>query len=209
MAGVMVYNFTDHGAANDVWCGYEYPKSLNGIDGNPCLGIWDDVMLEIYQKKSAGIVRSFDISNRVVKVKVCADSGKRLTEACRKDARGDRGVWCYFQSGTEPWDYCDCHVMVNYNIVTGGVACPLCPEENIEMVGMIRVTRNFPMQVYVTDAQYVWRSLPDNKPMSVDETLPFFANALPWGKYCGISRSKIQFNRGCAIHTGLDNYEDE
>ena len=192
-----------------VWCGYEYPKSLDGIDGNPCLDIWDDVMLAIYQKKASEYVRSFELSDRIVKVKVCADSGKRLTEACRRDARGDRGVWCFFKSGTEPKGYCGCHVMVNYNVVTGGVACPLCPEENIEMVGMIRVTRNFPTQVYVTDAQYVWRSLPDNKPMSVDETLPFFANALPWGKYCGISRSKIQFNRGCAIHTGLDSYEDE
>lgn len=192
-----------------VWCGYEYPKSLDGIDGNPCLDIWDDVMLAIYQKKASEYVRSFELSDRIVKVKVCADSGKRITEACRRDARGDRGVWGFFKSGTEPKGYCGCHVMVNYNVVTGGVACPLCPEENVEMVGMIHVMRDFPVQVYVTDAQYVWRSLPDNKPMSVDETLPFFANALPWGKYCGISRSKIQFNRGCAIHTGLDNYEDE
>ncbi len=189
-----------------VWCGYEYPKSLDGISGNPCLVIWDEIMSEIY-KKTANAVEAFDISNRVIKVKCCADSGKRLTDACRNDARGDRGVWCYFETGSEPKGYCDCHVMVDYDVVAGGVACPLCPEGNVTKIGMIRVTRNFPLQVYVSDAQYVWRSIPSNQSISTDETQPFFVNSLPWGKYCGISRGGVQFNRGCAIHSNLSDHE--
>ena len=192
-----------------VWCGFEYPKSLDDISGNPCLDIWDDIMGEIYRIKMDNVKRAFDLSDNIVKAKCCADSGKRLTEACRSDARGDRGVWCYFKVGSEPKDYCNCHILVEYDVVNGGIACSRCPDEDVEVVGLIKVIRNFPLQVYVSDAQYVCRSMPDDKVYSTEEGLPFFANSLPLGKYCGISRGKVQFNRGCAIHANSGYFEEE
>ena len=67
-------------------------------------------------------------------------------------------------------------------------------------VGLINVERNFPMQIYVTDAQYTWRDigkfiLPETSP-----SLPFYNNVLSEDSYCGISNTQTQFNRACREH---------
>lgn len=185
-----------------VWCGHEYPASLDGISGNPCLKVWDEVMTILHEKyvKGQDEPAKFDISKNIVKMKVCADSGKLLTSSCRIDPRGDRGVYCWFVAGKEPTQYCDCHVSVDYDIVGGGVAGPYCPAENIKKVGMIQVERSFPVQVYVTDAQYVFRKLTGGAEPSILWNEPFFANMLKSGEYCGISNTASQFNRYCALH---------
>lgn len=178
------------------WCGYEYPESMDGIDGNPCIKAWDDVMTILHEKFDY-TSDNFEIGEEIIKVRCCRDSGKLLTAACRIDARGNRGVWRYFESGTEPDEYCDCHVTVEYNKVDGGVACDDCSVDNIEKVGMITVVRDFPVQVYVDDAQYVWRKISMTVSMSHDASLPFFSNMIKKGRYCGISRGITQFNSGC------------
>ena len=193
-----------------VWCGYEYPQPLNNMDGNPCIDIWDEIMTILHRDNETFNSKSFPLSDNIIKVRCCADSGKRLTAACRADARGDRGVLCYFKKGTEPTDYCDCHVMVSYDIISGGVAGEYCPEECVSQIGMIQVVRSFPVQVYIADAQYVWRPLKENTDMSTENTVPFFAKIIEWGKYCGLSNVKNQFNRGCAEHNSqmLPNVDD-
>lgn len=185
-----------------VWCGYEYPQSLSGITGNPCLNIWDEIMTSLHEKylSSDAAETEFRTPAGIVACRVCADSGKLMTEACRKDARGSRGVTCYFAAGTEPTGFCGCHVMVDYDIVGGGVATEDCTPGGISRVGMICVERSFPMQLYVTDAQYVWRRLPTGIEPSREVGEAFFASMLPAGTWCGISRSKTQYNRGCAQH---------
>ena len=179
-----------------VWCGYEYPEPMDQIEGNPCVEIWDEVMTVLHDK-SIYTAKNFDIGSEIIKVRCCADSGKLLTSACRIDARGNRGVWCYFESGTEPNEYCDCHIAVDYNTKDGGIACEDCSVNDIEKIGMIRVYRDFPTQVYVEDAQYVWRKMSITVPISHDENLPFFSDAIKKGRYCGISRGATQFNSGC------------
>lgn len=179
-----------------VWCGYEYPESMDSIDGNPCIKVWDEVMTALHSKFSY-TADDFEIGDNIIKVRCCADSGKLLTSSCRIDARGNRGVWCYFESGTEPNVYCDCHITVDYNRIDGGVACDDCPAENIEKVGMIKVYRDFPVQVYVDDAQYVWRRVLSGRSMTHEQTLPFFSEIIKSGRYCGISRGGTQFNSGC------------
>lgn len=179
-----------------VWCGYEYPESMDEIEGNPCITVWDEVMTILHNKYSYAD-DDFEIGGNIIKVRCCADSGKLLTSSCRIDARGNRGVWCYFESGTEPREYCDCHVTVNYNKITGGVACNDCLVDSIDKVGLIKVYRDFPTQVYVDDAQYVWRSVPSTVSISHDKNLPFFSNTIKSGRYCGVSRGSTQFNSGC------------
>ncbi len=185
-----------------VWCGHEYPASLDGIAGNPCIKVWDEIMTILHDKFVSGaeVPVGFDISGNIVKVKVCADSGKLLSSACRADPRGDRGVYCWFVAGKEPTEFCDCHVMVNYDIVGGGVAGPYCPAVNLKQVGMIQTERSFPVQIYVTDAQYVWRSLPAGVEPAILWNVPFFSNMLRSGEYCGISNTTSQFNKYCALH---------
>ena len=184
-----------------VWCGYEYPESLEDISGNPCIEIWDEIMTIIHRDKNYSQTKKFDMSSDVIKVRCCADSGKRLTAACRADARGSREIVCYFKKGTEPSGYCNCHVMVEYDITSGGVANSYCPPECVVQVGMIQVERKFPIQIYIADAQYVWKTLGIDDDISTDSTLPFFYKSLGWGNFCGISNTKKQFNCGCGIHT--------
>ena len=71
--------------------------------------------------------------------------------------------------------------------------------EFVEQIGMIRVDRSFPVQIYVEDAQYVWRELDKNVLPETSPSLPFFNNLLK-NKYCGISNTEWQFNRICRQH---------
>ena len=184
-----------------VWLGYEYPKSLSGISGNPCLTVWDEVMTRLHEKytSSSGGFLDFDACAEIAEFEFCADSGQLLTEACRRDARGSRAEKGYFVRGTEPVSYCTCHRLVAYDTVSGGVACEDCPSSAVEYVGMISVERYFPMQITVSDAQYVYRDLGDALPETAPSS-PFFQNLLKENEYCGISRGTVQYNRYCRHH---------
>ena len=184
-----------------VWIGYEYPKPLADYPNNICVTIWDEVMTEIHKKYIGKTdVQSFETGNDVVKCEYCKDSGKLVTKACLLDPRGDRTESGYFAEGTQPTEPCDRHLAVNYDNNAGGVVIGNCSEEDIIQVGLINVERSFPMQIYITDAQYTFRDigkviLPETSPH-----LPFYNNALQEKCYSGISRVDVQFNRACRDH---------
>jgi len=184
-----------------VWYGYEYPKSLSGISGNPCLTVWDEVMTRLHEKYTDQAVSflDFDECRELVEAEFCADSGQLMTEACRRDARGSRAEKGYFVRGSEPTEYCTCHRLVAYDTVSGGVACDQCPADAVEYVGMISVERYFPMSITVTDAQYVYRDLGDVMP-ETSPGYPFFQRLLKENEYCGISKGDVQYNRFCRRH---------
>jgi len=184
-----------------VWLGYEYPKALTDFQGNVCVGIWDDVMSKLHKTQiEKGEGRSFDISDKIVEYEYCVDSGKVLTDACLCDPRGDRTEVGYFVEGSVPTAPCDRHLSVNYDMVSGGVVIGECPSENIKKVGLINVVREFPMQIYVTDAQYTWRDIEVSILPETSQLLPFYNNLLPKDIYSGISRTDIQYNRACREH---------
>ena len=184
-----------------VWYGYEYPKEISKAQKNAYLEVWNDVMTKLHREyfiKNEG-QKSFFLDKNVVKVTYCKDSGKLMTSACYLDPRLNRAETGYFVRGTEPKTYCDCHEIVKYDIDGGGVACSDCEYEGIADVGLIKVRRSFPMQIYVTDAQYVCRNLSPDVPISTDGSA-YFSNALRRNEYCGISNSESQFNKGCELH---------
>lgn len=184
-----------------VWCGYEYPKTLSNVNSNVCIKVWDDVMTLLHEKYiKSGNTKNFSISSEVSEYEYCKDSGMLATEACIKDARGSRIEKGYFAKGTEPSEYCTCHRLVAYDKISGGVAFDDCPSENTEFVGMISVERNFPMQIYVTDAQYVFRDIGRDIIPETSESLPFFNNLYGENEYSGISNVKVQYNRLCRTH---------
>lgn len=183
-----------------VWYGYDYPKALENDTKHICTEIWDDVMSEIYELKGSGEEERFADSPDVVSAVYCRDSGKLMTDACRKDPRGDRSERGYFVRGTEPKTRCDCHILVDYDRFHGGVADPSCPSYNVTQVGLVQVERSFPIQVYVSDAQYVYRELPSDVLPGDSDDDPFFINTLKNGEYCGISYTEKQYNRYCNEH---------
>ncbi len=183
-----------------VWFGYEYPKTLSG--SNICLNIWDDVMREIHSKKGYLSDRAeFEYSDDIEEYAFCADSGKLMTEACKRDARGSRREYGYFTDSNKPTQYCNMHIPVAYDTNIGGVCLDgMCENENISYIGMLSVERSFPMQIYVTDAQYVWRDIGTQILPETSPKLSFFNNLLAEGVYCGITDTEYQFNRLCRQH---------
>ena len=192
-----------------VWYGYEYPKELSASTGNLCVEIWDDVMTLLHKKHLAtGKTESFNEVSSVVEYEYCKDSGKLVGEACKLDARGDRSELGYFVKGSEPTEKCDCHVLVKYDVMSGGIASNECYSADVEYVGMITPQRSFPIQLFVSDAQYVWRELPKNIIPETSPSFPYFNNVLRDGEYCGISYGDKQFNRYCRAHFDYWKWKD-
>ena len=195
------------------WYGYEYPKAITDVSSNPCIKFWNEVMTELHEKyikaeqRGEAEIKSFASRPNIVEAEYCIDSGLLMTEACKNDPRGSRSEIGYFKRGTEPSSFCNRHVSVPYDTLLGGVASEDCPSENIKMVGLIKVTRVFPVQIYVTDAQYVWRDIGKDILPSTSPNLPFFANLLGEKEYSGISRTDTQYNRYCRAHFNYHNWQ--
>ena len=187
-----------------VWYGYEYPIEIPRAEKNHFLNAFDTVLSRIYERdvRSAYADRKFDSSARLIEVNYCMDSGLLPSDACLRDPRGSRIKTGYFIKGTEPTSRCGTHILVEYDAICGGVATVFTPEGHIEKVGMLLVEREFPVQILVSDAQYVYKELEDDILPSFKSNEPFFAPLYEEDKkkYCGISAGKTQFNRLSTVH---------
>lgn len=177
-----------------VWCGYEYPQPLEGK--NLCTGIWNRVMHRIVEMTGGKTV--FDVPSNVVKMTYCKDSGKLMDDACLFDPRGDRSEVGWFVKGNAPAGSCDRHVLCQCDR-DGGLSHGYCPEESVERVGLIRAERHFPMQILVSDAQYVYRGDPKGIAPNPDPGQAYFEPTLT--DACERSHTQTPFNRSCPHHT--------
>ena len=178
-----------------VWCGFEYPEPVKG--NNPCTAIWNRVMHRVVELR--GGRTAFAVPNNVIRCAYCKDSGKLPAASCALDPRGNRGEAGWFVKGTEPSASCDRHIPVEVD-QGGGVCHGKCPVGERKTVSLLRVTRHFPMQVTVSDAQYVFRGVPYSYAPNAHSSEAYFEAGL--GDYCGRSATKLPFNRSCAVHTG-------
>ena len=130
------------------------------------------------------------------------DSGLLPTQACLLDARSSRIKTGYFVKGTEPNKSCETHVLVEYDAVCGGVATVFTPKDHIKIIGMLNIDREFPTQIIVSDAQYVYKILDNSILPSFKETEAFFSvlENEKSKKYFGKSAGKKQFNRLSTSH---------
>lgn len=202
-----------------IWYGYDIPQSLDNLSFSPTTVPWDNVMTRLHEKyinaQSEGVeaLKSFELADGITTAEYCRDSGKLITEACTLDPRGSRKETGYFTYYTVPTEPCDCHIIVNYDKETGGVVINGCPEENIVKVGMIQVERSFPIEMTVTDAQYVYRAISSDTEPGLWWGVPFFEKAIPEDTFVGITNLKggRQFNSACYEHYVPDDsmIEDE
>ncbi len=186
-----------------VWYGHEYPSTLPQSTLRICSTVFNAVMTELHADDiESGEGLRFTVPENVIRAGYCKDSGRLLTSSCMLDPRGEREELGWFVDGTQPKSFCETHITVIYDLLAGGVATPVCPVFGSAEVGLIQAERSFPVEVTVTDAQYVWRYLPDDMLPSADASLPFFSPLLKEGEYCGISNAERQFNTGCPSHDG-------
>lgn len=185
-----------------VWYGYEYPQTLHDSSKNKSVQIWDEVMTLLHEKYISGNeeIKSFDISENITEKEYCVDSGKLTSNNCQHDPRGVRTEKGYFKKGTEPNENCNIHILVNYDTANGGVAFSECEPSAVEKVSLIYAPREFPMQIYVTDAQYTWQNIGNDILPELSENLPFYNNLFGEGIYSGITNTEKQFNRYCKTH---------
>ncbi len=182
-----------------VWYGFEYPAPLNDVKGNPALRIFDSIMTQI---TGASVPQKtiFEMPEDVIAVRYCKDSGKLPCEACRLDPRGDRLEYGYFKKGTEPTEHCDRHVCISY-CEHGGVATQHCPEEGCRKTALLRVSRQFPREIYVEDAPYTWGGAALNIEQIFSYNEPYYANLSDSNRFFGIRPGLSPYNRACPVHT--------
>jgi len=184
-----------------IWCGYpDSGKSASGY--NPShLEIWDGFMTELHSALVGDSPpRRFATEGLVIRP-YCMDSGMLYSESCRFDPRGSRLEYGYFTPDNQPEGLCHTHVLVNYDGTEKGIATDACPKDEIAKVALIAVIRQFPTEVYVNDAEFVWRGNYYSEITDEVSDLPYFYRFLPDGVYAGITRRKQHFNRLCPIHT--------
>ncbi len=182
-----------------IWCGYSGQKRSISQLSVSHLEIWDQVMHEIYIKTNLG--ESFFSTEGLLRLPYCMDSGEMYGDICMYDIRGSRMEYGFFTEDSKPNAICKRHILCKYDISSEGVAGENCPECDLCDIALIKVeTRNFPCEVIITDAEYVWRNTKDVNAYPNDYTVPYFYNTIPPDEYVGKSKNKKQFNSGCYIH---------
>lgn len=195
-----------------VWSGYDEPKTI-GTSRNPSTTAWDVIMTKMHERiLQSGEVKKFSVASGVIEANFCLDSGQLCTDACMADLRGKRESRGWFTTATVPQEGCRTHVMVDWDSVTQAVACKDCPAENVRQVGLIRVTtRDFPLEITVSDAEYVYRPWQPADGITDSTTLPFFFANVPQGHYVGLTaltNHSASYNRYCIEHY-VEHTEDQ
>lgn len=179
-----------------IWCGYNDKKGISNVVPTH-LQIWDRVMSEIERECGFDTNKVFN-TDGLIYAPYCMDSGKKYSRNCLYDPRGCRMDYGYFAPGDASFlSECDTHVIVNYDVENKGVVINYDQTKEYSKVSLIKVAnRSFKAEVYITDAEYVYRDVKLNDiAVPPSENLPYFYNTLSSGEYVGISNKKRQFNR--------------
>lgn len=91
-----------------VWTGYNRNATIN-VSPSPAVKLWREVMSLIHADLPD---KSFFSVTNLRDYDICLDCGGRATEACQNDVRGSRVATFTFVDGTQPSNYCTCHVPV-------------------------------------------------------------------------------------------------
>jgi len=200
-----------------VWFGYEMNQTLSDFKQNPSCQVWDIVMTKLHEKyitdaaNGGEPLRTFTKAPGVIECEYCLDSGMLPGENCKLDPRGNRIAKGYFTSDNMPTETCDVHVRVKYDSEVGGVVLNTSfytgdPSKLID-TALIRVeNRSFPMEIVVTDAQYVYRPLPDYIEPGGWWGIPFFYYTIPENVYIGTSNVWSAYNKFCYEHFDRDRW---
>ena len=189
-----------------VWYGFEDPKALPNANTSSAVYIFDNVMMKLHEDIINGLEdgslpeKSFYDDGDLVKVDICASSGMLYNpDTCGLDPRHNQCESLYFAPGTQPTDYCDKHILVDFCADRKCIANSSCPNK-IKQALVLETKRSFPVFTYVVDAQYIYRPLGTSLPYASDR-YPVFQNTIKSGTYIGITRTSAKAaNSVCTSH---------
>ena len=90
--------------------GYDYPAGREGIRGNPCVGIWDELTVICESLYSGAPPKAaFDLPDSLVEVEFCPLSGCAVGPWCGEAYTGRGTVKGWFARGARPAAVCPLH----------------------------------------------------------------------------------------------------
>lgn len=207
--GTTSYNFdrwfigyTPH-IIGGIWLGYDEQQSLSDINNKAHMQVWDTVMTEAYELLN--LTASYDTfpTDQLIETKYCIYSGKLATEACSLDPRHNAIDTGYFTRQTLPTEYCETHTSVQYCTEGKGIAGNSCPTTSLTTVGLLLITRNFPISVVIRDNEYTAMLLSEGYTPYIDQREPYYKHYIPQGINIGNSGKASVFNRFCQLHSPI------
>ena len=117
-----------------VWMGYEYPAELTGIQGNPCIRIWDEILSACETSyEGAPCQTEFPTPPELIRAEYCPRSGCCPNPYCTHPAYGMAMETGWFIRGTQPQGICPYHteppIVLQPNDTADPDRIPLFPED--------------------------------------------------------------------------------
>ncbi len=182
-----------------LWVGYDEQQSLltNGVAWNISQTTWKKIMQHVINKVgwSGGSLAARPSS--LVQQTVCADCGMLADANCLIDVRGDRTMTAWYTQKSIPQESCTCHVPVYICDKSGQIAHDGC--DSAHLASMIHVVREKAVNFPTTDAQYVYRPIPDGTPLALSGVV--WANVQKPNTYAGYSTGSGTNNYLCTSHS--------
>ncbi len=182
-----------------LWVGFDDQQSLTakGVPWNISQTTWKKIMQHVINKVgwSGGSLAARPAS--LVQETVCADCGMLADANCLIDVRGDRTMLAWFTPTTVPQASCSCHVPVYICDTSGQIAHDGC--DAAHLASMIDVVREVAVDFPTTDAQFVYRPVPDGTPLALSGVV--WGNLQKPDTFAGYSTSNGVNNHLCTAHT--------
>lgn len=130
-----------------VWGGYDdNSKQMGGAGTSYPKNLWRSVMKRVHENLES---KDFEKPKGITQATVCSKSGLLPKDGvCENDPRGSLKYTEYFASGTTPKEECDHHEAISICKVSGEIAGPYCPEEDVQtkvfIVGAAQGSADYP-----------------------------------------------------------------
>ena len=130
-----------------VWGGYDdNSKQMGGAGTSYPKNLWRSVMKRVHENLES---KDFEKPKGITQATVCSKSGLLPKDGvCENDPRGSLKYTEYFASGTTPKEECNHHEVLSICKVSGGIAGPYCPKEDIQtkvfIVGAAQGSADYP-----------------------------------------------------------------
>jgi len=155
------------------------------------LYIWDEIMIKIHEKLLEGEnIKSFS-EKELLYLPYCKDSGELYSDACRLDPRGDRCEYGYFSADNRPSKACSRHITVTVTTPKRG----MFSEKTNVRFSLIRVERNLPINIFVSDSDYIYDERNIKRLIKEREESQYFYPFLQGGEFLESERWKKHFLR--------------